>query len=66
VIRVAGALAGADQALSAARTVTAWASGFLRMELAGGFQLGGNVEEAFDFGIALLTKGLTMATSAGD
>jgi AcrR family transcriptional regulator len=58
VIRVAGELAGADQALSAARTVTAWASGFLRMELAGGFQLGGSVNEAFEFGIELLGKGL--------
>jgi AcrR family transcriptional regulator len=66
VIRVAGALAGADKALNAARTVTAWASGFLRMELAGGFQLGGNVEEAFEFGIDLLTKGLTTATSGRD
>ncbi len=59
VIRVAGELAGADQALNAARTVTAWASGFLRMEVAGGFQLGGSVDEAFDFGITLLIAGLT-------
>ncbi len=66
VIRVAGALVGADQALNAARTVTAWASGFLRMELAGGFQLGGNVEEAFDFGIALLTRGLTTGGHSTD
>lgn len=61
VIRVAGALAGAGQALNAARTVTAWASGFLRMELAGGFQLGGNVDEAYNFGIELLIKGLAAA-----
>lgn len=58
VIRVAGELAGADQALNAARTITAWASGFLRMELSGGFQLGGSVNEAFEFGIELLGKGL--------
>jgi AcrR family transcriptional regulator len=58
VLRVVSGLVGPDQALNAARTVTAWASGFLRMELAGAFQLGGDVDEAFDYGISLLVDAL--------
>lgn len=65
VLRVAAALAGPDHALDAARTITAWASGFLRMELAGGFQLGGDVDEAFAFGVELLSRGLASPTGAG-
>jgi AcrR family transcriptional regulator len=45
-------LVGADEALDAARTVTAWANGFLAMELTGGFQLGGDVDRAFEWGLA--------------
>lgn len=58
VLRVAGELAGPGRVLDAARTVTAWASGFLRMELAGDFQLGGSVPAAFDYGIGVLIAGL--------
>lgn len=58
VLRVAAALAGPDHALDAARTLTAWASGFLRMELAGDFQLGGSISQAFEFGIQVLIDGL--------
>lgn len=59
LLRVTAELAGPDHALAAARTVTAWASGFLRMELAGGFQLGEDVADAFAYGIALLTGAIT-------
>jgi AcrR family transcriptional regulator len=65
VLRVAGQLAGPEHALSAARTITSWASGFLRMELAGSFQLGGSVEEAFDFGVELLAHGLGRSSEQG-
>lgn len=58
VLRTAEALAGRDAALPAARTITAWATGFVRMELSGSFQLGGDVDEAFDFGIDRLTEAL--------
>jgi AcrR family transcriptional regulator len=51
VLEVAAALAGADRALDGARMIVAWASGFVSMELAGGFRLGGDVDEAFAFGI---------------
>lgn len=58
VVRVATALAGPEHALDAARTLTAWASGFLRMELSGDFQLGGDVPRAFEFGLQTLIAGL--------
>jgi len=51
-------LAGADHALEAARTVTAWATGFIAMELAGAFQLGGDVDRAFDFGVSRIGAAL--------
>lgn len=58
VLRTAAALAGSEDALPAARTITAWATGFLRMELAEGFQLGDDVDEAFDYGIERLVAAL--------
>ena len=58
ILRAAEQLAGEDHALDAARTVTAWAFGFLRMELSGAFQLGGDPGAAFDFGVAALARAL--------
>jgi len=58
VLKVAGQLVGDGQALEAARTITAWATGFVRMELQGGFELGGSVPRAFDYGIRALALGL--------
>ena len=59
VLRTAERLAGPDDALPAARTITAWAVGFVQMELAGAFQLGGDVQEAFDYGVGRLAVALS-------
>jgi AcrR family transcriptional regulator len=58
LLRTAGRLAGPDQALEAARTVTAWAHGFVTMELAGAFRLGGDVDRAFAYGVDHLAGAL--------
>ena len=50
-LRVVAELAGPQHALPAARTIVAWAHGFTTMELAGAFRLGGDVEQAWDFGL---------------
>jgi AcrR family transcriptional regulator len=58
VMRVAAHLAGHQHELEAARTMTAWANGFISMELAGAFKLGGDIDRAYEFGIARLTDAL--------
>lgn len=59
VLRVTAELVGSEYALEAARTITAWAHGFIGMELAGAFKLGGDIDNAFEFGTELLADALT-------
>ena len=58
LIRAASALVGEEEALDAARLLTAWATGFLQMELSGAFRLGGDVDRAFAYGLQHLIAGL--------
>ena len=58
VMRVAEDLAGREHLLEAARTITAWANGFISMELAGAFNFGGDIDRAYEFGIARLADAL--------
>jgi AcrR family transcriptional regulator len=58
VLDVAARLAGPENALEGARMITAWANGFLGMELAGAFNLGGDIDRAYEFGIARLAEAL--------
>ena len=47
-----------DDVLPAARLLTAFLHGFVSMETAGAFRLGGDVQHAFDFSLAQLTVAL--------
>ncbi len=58
LIDVVARLAGDDHALEAARTVTAWATGFIAMELGGAFRLGGDVDAAFAYGVRTLADAI--------
>ena len=58
ILRLAGELAGEERALEAARTLTAWAAGFVSMELNSGFNLGGDVDEAWRFGLASIVRAI--------
>jgi AcrR family transcriptional regulator len=60
LLRVAGELAGEASALEAARTLTAWATGFISMELNDRFRLGGDVDRAWDFGVARIIRAVGM------
>ncbi|MEE1671683.1 TetR/AcrR family transcriptional regulator [Streptomyces sp. WAC07094] len=59
VLQIAAELAGPAQALEAARTITAWAYGFISMELADAFNLGGDVDRAYEYGLTHLAAALT-------
>ena len=61
LLRVTEDLVGREQALDAARLVTAWATGFISMELAGAFRLDGDLERAFSYGLERLMMALTAA-----
>jgi hypothetical protein len=55
-------LVGPDRALEAARTLVAWSHGFVSMELAGAFRLGGDVDAAFGFGADAVLRGARAVT----
>lgn len=58
VLRATRATVGEEHALDAARLLTAWATGFVTMELAGAFRLGGDLDEAYRYGMAHLVGSL--------
>lgn len=58
IVRAARDLVGDERALEAGRTLTAWATGFLTMELGDRFKRGGDVEAAWRFGVAAMIAGL--------
>jgi len=58
VLEATRALVGEERSLDAARLFTAWATGFISMELAGAFRLGGDIDAAFEFGLERLEAGL--------
>ena len=60
ILHSAGRIAGRDNALEAARLVVAWATGFITMELNGSFQLGGDVDRAWEFGVAHIVEALAI------
>ncbi len=51
-------LVGPSRALEAARLLTAFANGFISMELSGAFRLGGDVDEAYRYGVDVLVDAL--------
>ena len=58
ILEAVTALVGPEEALDAARLLVAWVHGFVSMELAGSFRLGGSVDEAFAYGLQRLTAAL--------
>lgn len=58
LVAITRELVGDDEALAAARLLTAWATGFVTMELGGAFRMGGDVDEAYAYGIARIRAGL--------
>jgi AcrR family transcriptional regulator len=63
IVRAMAGLVGEPASLAAARTVAAWAHGFVSMELAGAFRLGGDVDAAFDTGIEVILAGVSERAS---
>jgi AcrR family transcriptional regulator len=59
ILQSAGSLAGEADALEAARFAVAWATGFITMELTSAFQLGGDVDKAWEFGVARMVTAIT-------
>lgn len=58
LVDLVGQLVGPDQALETARIVTAYANGYLSMELTGGFHLGGDLDAGYRHGVEVLLAAL--------
>ena len=58
ILSACSALVGDQHALDAARLVTAWANGFITMELAESFQMGGDVDRAWAWGLERILRAL--------
>jgi AcrR family transcriptional regulator len=56
-------LVGEEQLLSAARVLTPYLHGFVSMEIAGAFRLGGGLDAAFRRGVAAILRGLADSAS---
>ena len=54
-------LVGRERTLEAARLLTAFCHGFVSMELAGAFRLGGDVDEAYRFAVEAIVTGLAVS-----
>ena len=65
IVRAMARLAGDSDALEGARTLVAWSHGFVSMELAGAFRLGGDLEVAYAFGIDSILAGVSAAAIPG-
>ena len=61
LLRAVAGLAGEGRELEAARTIVAWARGFIDMELADAFQLGGDIEAAYEYGVERLIAAVAAA-----
>jgi AcrR family transcriptional regulator len=63
IVRAMARLAGEAVALEGARTMVAWAHGFVTMELAGAFRLGGDIDAAYAFGIESILAGVSVSAT---
>ncbi|WKK72429.1 TetR-like C-terminal domain-containing protein [Rathayibacter oskolensis] len=61
LLEITARLTGEEHALDAARTLTAWATGFIGMEINGAFTLGGDVDSAWRFGVSRVVEALRSA-----
>lgn len=59
IVEAMAGLTGEARALDAARTMVAFAHGFVSMELAGGFRLGGSLDSAYAEGIEAILAGVS-------
>jgi AcrR family transcriptional regulator len=58
LVAVTNPMVGEQHALDAARLLTAWVNGFVTMELSGAFRMGGDVDQAFRYGLERLIAAL--------
>jgi AcrR family transcriptional regulator len=58
-------LVGEEHALDGARFVTAWANGFITMELGGAFHMGGDVGAAWEWGLERVVAALDATSPSG-